>query len=143
MNKPEVIDFLKQFDIKDNIIDNFLKNKHIITVNNNTFLTTKKFEKNQIYGGTLLFIQLKEHLPSKFLLDFIKQNTKLAEIISEKQALNFTYGKDLKIGQVKYQQFNNKQLYIVTHKDEILGYAKYYEKEFNNLMNIGEYLKES
>ena len=143
MNKRDVIDFLEQFNIEEDKINKFFKDKYVITINNNTFLTKKNFQKNQVYGDTLLFIQLKKHIPSKFLLDFIKKHTNLVEITTDKQALNFTYGKNIKIQSVKYRNFKENQLYIVTYQDEILGFARFENKEFINLMNIGEYLQEN
>jgi len=152
MNEKLLIEFLEKFDIEKNIISEFLKNKKILEKNKNIFLIPKNdnFIKNQVYSDLLILIDLNSFLPSKFLLKFIRENTNnLIEISNEKQALNFTYSKKILIESTKNPKarFNLDKSYIVIYKNNILGYAKFVNKNgnfyFENEMNIGDYLKEN
>lgn len=147
MNKEELIQFLSNFEINENTIADSLNNKQIHTINQNVFISDNKFEKNQIFGDILLFIKLKKLLPSKYLLKFIQTHTKTINIKSEKRALDFTYGKNLSFDSIiKEQILINQKYYIISYKDNILGYAQIDKKQkapIINIMNIGEYLKES
>ena len=143
MEKTQVIEFLRNFNMTDKIINEFLENKKIITKNNNVYLSEKEFDNNQIMGGEILFVNLTKQLPSKFLLKFIKEKTKALNIKNSKRASDFTYGESVK--QESFSNANNlKQdvFYIIEHKGEILGYANFFNKQLHNIMNIGEYLQE-
>lgn len=144
--------FLLEFNIEEIIVDEFLKNKEIIKINNNTFLVKAEnlpLPKNQVYTDNLLFIQLEKYLPSRFLLEFISNNSKSLQIKNEKQSLNYTYGKSLKLESLQKDIHNTRieenRLYIVKFNEDILGYCKFNQskKEICNIMNIGEYLKEN
>lgn len=148
MNLQKLKQFLLDFNLNEEIVEDFLKNKQIKEINKNYFLINKNtnLQKNQIFEETLIFIQLNEFLPSKYLLSFIKENQGLfVEIRNEKQAINFTYSKTLKFASIikKKGSFENK--YLAIYDNEILGYGEFSQnkKEFKNLMNIGEYLKEN
>jgi len=145
----ELITFLEKFDIEETKITNFVKNKIIIEKNENLFLRQNKFKNNQIFDDNLIFIQLKNLLPSKYLLNFIFNNTKnKAELKSEKQAMNFTYSKNLAFESIASDiRFIKGKYYLIIFKNKLLGYV---EKEkgdkkhpLQNLFDIGEYLKEN
>jgi len=152
MNENSLILFLKKFDIDEEIINTFLKNKKICEINKNVFLVDKdiKIKKNTSFIGDLIFINLVKFLPSKFLLEFIKKNTENnIEILNEKQSLNFTYSKNLLIESLmdyKRKYLKNK-FYIVSSKNNILGYSEFVNDGkrfyFENKMNVGDYLKEN
>ncbi|MCA9459840.1 MAG: hypothetical protein KC550_04805, partial [Nanoarchaeota archaeon] len=100
MNIIELKEFLEQFQVKELKINEFLQNKKIIEINNNFFLIKNddKLNKNQVFQDTLIYIQLKDMLPSKYLLEFINKNSNSkVELKGEKQAINFTYGKNLSL----------------------------------------------
>ena len=144
MEKTQVVEFLRNFNISDEKINAFLENKIIITKNNNIFLTKEKdFKQNQVMGGNILFVNLAKQLPSKFLLELIKSNSKALNIKNSKRASDFTYGESVK--QESFSNANNLKadvFYIIEHENEILGYANFFNKQLHNIMNIGEYLQE-
>lgn len=148
MNKENLIEFLANFLVPQEKIDEFLQDKKIVEKNKNIYLVKDNFKENEVHKDTLLYIQLNQSLPSKYLLNFIKENTKnLIEIKNEKQALNFTYGKDLAKDSIRaFTQMTDKKNYIVLYQNKIVGYCfldKSQKVGFKNLMNIGEYLKEN
>lgn len=151
MNIEKIKEFLIKFNINKDIILKFLENKKIENKNNNIFLIENEFKTNQIYKEELIFIKLNLILPSKYLLKFISENTKnIIEAKSEKQAIEFTYGKSLSFQSIinKYQlKFKEEELYLITYQKSIIGYFKYDPKNkthpIKNLMNIGEYLHEN
>ncbi len=151
MEINELREFLTKFKLDLNSIENYLNNKKIITINKNIFLSENKFENNEVYKDELLFINLNDKLlPSKFLLEFIRNNTKnIIEIKNEKQTIEFTYSKSLGFSSIinKFQlKFNEDEYYLALYQNNIIGYFKYNPetKKFPliNLMNIGEYLHE-
>ena len=152
MNLNELKQFLEKFNINKEIIEEYLNNKKIININNNLFLINKEdeFKKNQVFSDNLIFIQLNQLLPSKYLLKFISKNSKnKIEVKSEKQALEFTYSKSLSLQSIinKYQlKFKENQYYLIEYNN-ILGYFQYNPKNkthpLKNIMNIGEYLHEN
>lgn len=152
MNISEFKGYLEKFDLKDNKIEEYIKNKKLFEINSNIFLSEKEFEVNQIYGDTLLFINLKNGtFPSTFLLEFIRNNSKnILKLKSDKHKVNFTYGKSLSLDSVskssnlKYSE--NKSYLLLSEDDIILGIVEYNLKDkkipLQNIFNIGEYLKE-
>ena len=148
MNITEFKQFLENFKIEENIIEEYLKEKEIVGLNNNLYLLPNNYEKlkNEISNDNLIYIQLKYLLPSIQLLNFIKNNTKnVLKIKSEKRALDFTYGKDLFSDLVTKHpkcEFTIDKCYIVEFNKEILGYVQMAENKLNNEFHIGHYLKE-
>jgi len=146
MDIPELKGFLSNFCLPEDKIDEFILNKSIVTKNDNIFLTNKDFTKREVFNDGLIFIKLKILLPSKYILSFIHKNTKPIIIKSQKQALNYTYGKSLSLDSVnKNQQLQDGKYYILESNKIALGYVQYKKTErfpIFNLMNIGEYLKE-
>jgi len=151
MEIKDLIIFLKKFEIKEEKIKSFIGEKLIIEKNSHFFLTNQK--DKIIKTDLLLFINLKFLLPSKFLLNFIFKNSEnIVEVKSEKQAMNFTYGKDLSIDsiiKVQGKHFKVGIYYLLIYKNLILGYFEYLgnnqknkKHPLFNLMNIGRYLKE-
>ncbi len=145
MNHNEITCFLKKFDIKDENIAEFFLNKKIIEKNENIFLSERKIEKNLVYTDTLIYIKLLKLLPSMFLLDFIYNNTQnILYLKNSKNAINFTYGKDLKLDAIdKKIKLEENKMYILLFDEEIIGIIKYENNLLKNEMNIGEYLKEN
>lgn len=144
--KADVLrDFLKKFDISKTKIADFFLGKKLIEKGGNYFLLKKEFEENEVFNDSLLFIKLKQLLPSIYLLNFIKDNSKIqVEILKERRALDFTYGKNLNFEGTKITggRLEEGKNYIVKYDDEILGYVKLNGSNMKNEMNIGEYLRE-
>jgi hypothetical protein len=126
MNIQELKEFLNNFCLPEDKIEQFISNKSIVSKNNNIFLTNKKFEKNEIFDEGLIYIKLRTLLASKYLLRFIKDNSEGAVTIkNEKQALNYTYGKSLSFDSIeKNHPLIKNKYYIVEYNDNILGYAQ-------------------
>lgn len=106
MDKKNIILFLENFEIEKQKIDIFFQNKKIVKKNNNIYLidANHNLQKNQIFSSNILFINLKSnYLPSKFILDFISQNSNVIKIKNEKQAINFTFGKNLHTDSINYK----------------------------------------
>jgi hypothetical protein len=145
MNKKDFFEFLKKFDLKKESIYKLIENKDVFENKNNIFLSKKKLEKNCVYTDKIIFVKLKKLLVSNFLLNYIGENTKnIINIKNSKQALNFTYGKNLVLESVKIDnKIKKNSYYIIKFEDTILGYVKLQEKRLENLMNIGEYLREN
>lgn len=149
MELQELRDFLLKFEIVESKIDEFIGDKQIIEVEDNLYLTSERFEKNQYSTDGLIFIQLKSFLPSKYLIEFIYKNTKnIAEIKSEKQAMNFTYSKNLSFESIGSEtRFIKGKYYLITYKNQVLGYVEKDKADkkhpLQNNFDIGEYLKES
>jgi len=153
MNLDQLIKFLIKFNVERKIIEEFLKDKQIIQINKNYFLINKntKIKTDQVYTDKLIFIQLNNLLPSKFLLNIIKKNTKnIIEVKSEKQALEYTYSKSLSFASIKnkYQlKFKEEEYYLIEYENQILGYFQYNPNHkthpIKNIFNIGEYLHEN
>jgi len=67
----------------------------------------------------------------------------------EKQALNYSYGKDITFESIRNMnqlRFQKEKLYLVIFEEEVYGYFKF-DKEnkrhpLKNIMNIGQYLHE-
>ncbi len=141
--------FLEKFGLDSKKIDDFIGSKKLFVVNRNVFLSKKSFEKNQVFGEGLVFIKLNKLLPSTFLLNFILETEgNFCELKSEKQALNFTFGKSLSFDSVKEGvRFSRGSYYLVVFEKKFLGYVELNknDKKFplKNLMNVGEYLKEN
>jgi len=152
MNISELKQFLNKFDIKDDKIEEYVKDKKLFEINENIFLSEKEFDKNQIYGDTLLFINLKNGtFPATFLLEFIRNNSKnILKLKSDKHKVNFTYGKSLSLDSVtksnNLKYFENKYYLLLSEDDITLGFVEYNLKDkkfpLENKFNIGEYLKE-
>ena len=149
MNITELKEFLTNFNIEQEKVEQYTKNKEIVKLNNNIYLQPKNKEllKNEISNENLIYIKLRYELPSILLLNWIKNNSKnLLKIKSEKRALDFTYGKDLFTDLVTKHPKSNFELdkyYIVEFDNEILGYVQMAEKSLNNEFHIGHYLKEN
>ena len=148
MDVKELIDFLLKFDVEQEKIDDFIKDKNIIEKNKHVFLTVDEFDKNQVFGDGLIFINLNGFLPSSYLLEFIRVNSKTIIVKNEKQSLNFSYFKSLAISTIEQMRLLQNRYYIVEFAGVALGYADFDKKNIKklpirNLMNIGEYLKES
>lgn len=152
MNLSEFQNYLKKFDISEDKINNYVKDKKLFEVNSNLFLSEDKFENNQIYGDTLLFINLANGLfLSTYLLNFIKENSKnILRLKSDKHKVNFTYGKSLSLDSVSKSsnlKLTENKHYLILCDDVILGIVEYNTKDkkfpLENKFNIGEYLKET
>jgi hypothetical protein len=141
-------EFLTNFNINQDKIEEFTNNKEIIELNSNIYLQPKttKLLINEISNENLIYIKLKYELPSILLLNWIKNNTKnVLKIKSEKRALDFTYGKDLFTDLVTKNpntQLEMEKFYIIEFDNEILGYVQMAEKKLNNEFHVGHYLKE-
>jgi len=141
--------FLEKFNIPEETISEYLKNKEIKIINKNIYLKNKNTQllKNEIANDSLIYIQLKYLSPSIHLLNFIKNNTKnVLKIKSDKRALDFTYGKDLFTDLVTKHpksEFKLGTYFIITYNNEILGFIEVAEKRLNNEFHIGDYLKEN
>lgn len=129
--------YLEKFNLNKDLIKNtFEKNK-------NVFASEKKFEKNQVYADTIIFVNLKDTLPSRFFLEIICQNTSNKIILnSRKQAIDFTFGKDFPANKFK-QNFEEDKYYLVLFEDMILGFVEKKGNLLRNVFNIGKYLKEN
>jgi len=153
MNLSELNKFLNKFDIKEDKIEVYTNNKKLFEVNSNIFLSEKEFEKNQVFGDTLLFINLKNGLmPTTYLLNFIKENSKnILKLKSDKHKIDFTYGKSLSLDSItksnNLKLIENKKYLILSTNEIILGIVEYNQKDkknpLENKFNIGEYLKEN
>ena len=153
MNLSELNKFLNKFDIKEDKIEVYTNNKKLFEVNSNIFLSEKEFEKNQVFGDTLLFINLKNGLmPTTYLLNFIKENSKnILKLKSDKHKVDFTYGKSLSLDSItksnNLKLIENKKYLILSTNEIILGIVEYNQKDkknpLENKFNIGEYLKEN
>ena len=142
--------FLGNFTLSQEDIITYLKNKKIIEKNNNLFLVDEQdaFKSNQVFQNNLIFIKLQNKLlPSMYLLEYLKTHTKPIRLKSDKQALNFTYGKSLHIDSIiRRRDFVEKKHYVLTSNDEILGVVELDQTQrfaCQNIMNIGEYLREN
>ena len=147
MQKKDIWEFLDKFNIKKEIIDQFLDKKIIVDKNNNIFLTKNQFKKNQVYSDTLLFISLQKLTPSRYLLEYIKDNTNnIIKISSDKQIRRILYGEDLSIDAVdKKQNFIKEKYYIVINNEKPLGVVENIgigKFPFKNIYNLGDYLHE-
>jgi hypothetical protein len=143
MNIEELKKYLENFMIKEEIIDEFLEDKKIIERNMNLYLSRSDFEKNEVFQDSLIFIKLEKLLPSEYLLSFIKNNSKVLNVKNIKRASDFTYGKNLK--QESFSNANNlivDKFYIVSFDEKIIGIGNFFNKQLNNIMNVGEFLKE-
>lgn len=148
MQKEEIINFLTKFEIENKKLEKFFENKKIILKNKNIFLDSQKFLKNQVYCSNILYIFLQKQIPSKYFLSFIAKNSTKLELKNKKQALNFTYSKDIKINSLKLKNENelkDKKYYILEYNKQILGFVEYNKKNkiLKNRFNIGEYLYEN
>ncbi len=149
MKLEELTEYLKRFEISDENIVKIIKNKKVIQINENIFLTSKEFEKNQISQDTIIFIKLKKLLPTTYLLNIIKENTNnIIKLESKKTALNFTYSKNLTFENIpKNFKLKSNYDYLVLFENTPIGIAKLNKKDkkfpVENIMNIGEYLKEN
>ncbi|MFW5704741.1 MAG: hypothetical protein ACOCXG_02760 [Nanoarchaeota archaeon] len=143
MDLKYLLEFLEKFEIRDEVIGDFVKGKKVLERNKNVFIVPEEFDENQIYGDKMIFIKLKDKtLPSRYLINMIAVNGKVLEILSESKALDFTYGKDLDLNNVKNLELVEGKYYPVVFEDEVLGYAEYSRNKLRNKFNIGEYLKE-
>ncbi len=153
MNLLEFQNYLKKFDISEDKINNYIKDKKLFEINSNLFLSEEKFEANEVFGDTLVFISLKNGLmPSTYLLNFILENSKnILKLKSDKHKINFTYGKSLSVDSVNKKSnlklTENKNYLLLSEDEAILGIVEYNLKDrkfpLQNIFNIGEYLKEN
>lgn len=153
MNLLEFQNYLKKFDISEDKINNYIKDKKLFEINSNLFLSEEKFEANEVYNDTLVFISLKNGLmPSTYLLQFILENSKNSlKLKSDKHKINFTYGKSLSVDSVNKKSnlklTENKNYLLLSEDETILGIVEYNLKDrkfpLQNIFNIGEYLKEN
>lgn len=151
MNIKDLKNFLLSFNLSEDNITSFLDKKTLVEKDKNVFLVSQNFRKNQVFGDTLVFVNLIFPLPSRFLLDFIKENSEFTlRPSSSKQAMNFVYGKHftfdgLKVS-VQGKRLEKDNNYLVEFEDSVLGYVSLNTKEklpLRNEMNIGMYLKEN
>jgi len=143
MNIKDLKKYLENFDLKEEVINEFLEEKNLIEVNSNFFLVRNDFEKNQVFSENLVFIGLKKLLPSKYLLEFIRKNSKDLNVKNQKRASDFTYGESIK--QESFSNANNlkqNKYYIICFDDKIIGVGNFFNKQLHNIFNIGEYLEE-
>lgn len=149
MNITELKEFLTNFKIDQDKINQYLENKEIVGLNSNYYLLDKNYEKlkNEISNDKLIYIQLKYLSPSILLLNWIKENSNnILKIKSEKRALDFTYGKDLfkdLVTKNPKAEYELDKYYIVEFNNEILGYVQMTEKILTNEFHVGDYLKEN
>lgn len=138
-NTNQLKSFLNEFNICEKSINEFLGNKKIVEKNENIYLVPKKykFDKNEIANKYLIFLKLKKQVPSMYLLNFIKENSKNVNIKNYKKALNYTYGKDIILTK------SGSGYVLVTNENLILGIGKFDKFKLINIFNIGEYLKEN
>ena len=140
MNIEEIKEFLISFNIDSKVIEEYMKDKRMIEVKDNFYFTSENFENGKIFDSSLVYVQLEELLPSKLLLEFVRKHTEnIVNLDSKKNALNFTYGKNVELP-LKYRQGEN---YIITFNKSILGYAVADKKTLYNQVNVGDYLRES
>ena len=145
MRADELRDFLKNFELSNAKIADFFKGKKMAKRDNNIFLVESDLEENVKFKDTLLFIKLQKFLPSTYLLNYLKDNTKdILEIKTERSALSFTYGRPLKFVEVNanFKLQGGKKYYIVTYNNRPLGYVNLDKNKLWNRMNIGDYLRE-
>ena len=142
MDINEFYMFLKKFGILKQEIDRLTQNKDLFEIHNNVFLTNESFKNLEVYKDMLLFIKLNELLPSKFLLNWISNNSQNLEVKSEKKAIEFTYSKNLNVQDLSLPS-TDQEYFIVKFKDDVLGYVSFDGTKFKNEMNIGKYLKEN
>jgi hypothetical protein len=155
MNLHKFRFFLKDFEIEDEKVNEILKGKKILTDKKfgNAFLVDLDFKlkENQVYTNELIYLNFNgKKVESKFLLNLIFKMTKnIVYLKTKKQALNFIYSKDFQKNSVlNLNKINlkDKNYYLVVFENETLGYCKYSSNrrnQFENLMNIGNYLKEN
>ncbi len=148
MDKKDLIRFFDLFGIEKEKIDFFLQGKFLVEKNGHIFLREEDLDDDVVYEDNLLFITLQKTLPSRFLLEQVRElGGACAFVKSEQAALMFTYGKD-----VFEQHLESGDLlslekhYLLLFEDSLLGYGQIRKENgtllFRPLMNIGEYLRE-
>lgn len=149
MKKLQFIEYLEKFDIEKDNIKEILTNKKIIENNENIFLSNKDLKKTQVLTNNIIFIKLIKLLPTTFLLNLIFEHTSnIIELNSRKAAVNFTFSKNLVFENIpKTSRMMQNKYYIITYQKKPIGIATLNKKvkkfPIENIMNIGEYLKEN
>lgn len=118
------------------------------------------FEQFQLSSSILkefseeAFIELRGNkIPTRFLLNFLLEKLpeeSIVEVKTEKQALNFTYGKNLSRESVflaQRRRLEEGRMYLIIFDKKPLGYASFTKESkksitLHNEMNIGMYLRE-
>lgn len=140
MKNSDIDAFLQHFGC-----ENLFEKKKVIEKDGNLFLSGG-FAKDKVFDDSLLFIRLKNFLPSTYFLEEIFKNSRnKLEVISQRQALDFTYGKSLAMASVKRKEIEEGKYYLILFKKKILGYVSFRKGDrfpLRNEMNIGEYLRE-
>ena len=147
MNKNDLNLFLEKCGVSKENRDDFLEGKHIIKNNNHIYLQKEDFSKNQVFSDSLIFVQLQELVPSRYLYEFLfNYSNHLLPIKSEKQVQRILYGRDISIDAVlKNSSFTKGSYYIVVFNEEPLGIVEYLGEIkfcFKTLYHLGQYLKE-
>ena len=135
--------FLKSFNIKDEIINEYLNGKKIFEKYKDIYLVEKGFNGKKVFDSSLIFLDLKEQVPSKYLLDFIKKNSYSLRLNSRAVALKFLYSKNLDLNVNWSVKFNENCRYLVEFEGESIGYIKFENNNLINEFNLFKYLQEN
>ena len=145
MNRNDIVYFLKNFDLKECDISEFLANKKVCENEFGVFIREVDFNQSEVYGDDMLFVKLSKTLPTTYFLEWISRKGNNLNIKSEKKALDFTYSKNLSKDLVKFDcDLVDGRYYVIMYDGSVLGYARFdlRKKLLINLMNVGEYLRE-
>jgi ribosome biogenesis protein Nip4 len=150
INIDNLKSFLFDFGVFNEKTDLYFKGKKLFRNNYGVYLRKKNFDKKQVFNDDLIFINLKDLVPTTYLLNFIYENTNNFLEINEKNALKFTYGKDLIVEDKKIIGFlvKNSMSYIVlVFNKSVIGLGKINiinkgKLIIKNIFNIGQYLRE-
>lgn len=142
-------------------ISEFIENGDYIFFKNS--LVSNKDLSNSFLSDSVLFIKVSDKfVPTRFFLKLLFQKSDFCvNLGSEKDALAFTYGKNMLKNKILFSKLNLGEVldrvlfnqianietiyFPVVYKNDILGICKYnFDLDcFENVMNVGEYLRES
>ncbi|VVB75227.1 Uncharacterised protein [Candidatus Tiddalikarchaeum anstoanum] len=126
-NMPEhaIVDGFKAFEVSKELYD---KSFRIKPLSEGLLLATNR-------GGMVM--------PTQYFLSLNKDGFKNKIILDEKVSFLFTCGRRI-LKKSALRMTGRGPLYLVLNtRDEVLGLAQFKEKEYSNLVNIGEYFKEN
>lgn len=116
MNINDFSEFLAKFDIPEKIIKEFTSAKVLVQLRSNVYLTDKDFEPREIHKDIIMFIRLQRLVPTSYLLNFIARHSPNTVDVNDKQAVDFTYGRDL-----SFQAMRNNKNRLLDNKYYLLS----------------------
>ncbi len=135
-NIEDFKNFLKDLGVGSKDIDEFVKDKEIVINNYGLFLSGRSAEKRFLIDE-LIFVNLKRIVPTIGFLKKISKIGRCYEVKNFKEALNYTYGKD-----VVLRSKQEEGLCLMRYKHFILGLGRIKGRRIMNVFNVGEYLRE-